>query len=117
MKPGRKSAAEVEASVVKLASNAPRPRPTPPEILSTAEQSLFAELGREQAPDRHRRADADRLLSGNYQDAPAGTQWQGCRLGAGVEDHDGVGHEVEVVAAIRSPRGQDRRRRRHLKTA
>ena len=44
MKPGRKSAAELEASVVKLASNAPRPRPTPPEILSTAEQSLFAEL-------------------------------------------------------------------------
>ena len=44
MKPGRKSAAELEASVVELASTTARPKPTPPEILSTAEQDLFNQL-------------------------------------------------------------------------
>jgi hypothetical protein len=44
MKPGRKSAAEVEMTAFKLATSPHQPAPTPPEILSPEERALFNQL-------------------------------------------------------------------------
>jgi hypothetical protein len=41
--PGRKSAAELEMNVLKLAASSPKPEPTP-DILSPTEQALFKQL-------------------------------------------------------------------------
>jgi hypothetical protein len=69
MKPGRKSAAELEVSVVKLASTGKRSKPTVPSTLSTSEQEIFLQVLRQNP-----HLDADEPLLALYAQALAKAQ-------------------------------------------